>query len=156
MASFDYLDKSLIVSSVATGSISIASFATVIGGPVGITSVSCGLAFSITTRFVKKFLKAIRNKKRKHNKIANNMLTTSKINSIKSKISEPLINNEISHEDFITIVNEEIKYRELKEIIRMVNSKRSDNEKISLTEEGKKIGFNEVIKRKKIINNSLK
>ena len=38
----------------------------------------------------------------------------------------------------------------------MVNSKRSDNEKISLTEEGKKIGFNEVIKRKKIINNSLK
>ena len=119
-------------------------------------SVSCGLAFSITTGFVKKFLKAIRNKKRKHNKIANNMLTTSKTNSIKSKISEPLINNEISHEDFITIVNEEIKYRELKEIIRMVNSKRSDNEKISSTEEGKKIGFNEVIKRKKIINNSLK
>ena len=108
-------------------------------------SVSCGLAFSITTGFVKKFLKAIRNKKRKPNKVANKMLTTSKLNSIKSKISEPLINDEISHEDVITIVNEEIKYRELKEIIRMVNSKRSDNEKISLIEEGKKIGINEVI-----------
>ena len=36
IASFDYFDKSLIVLSVATGSISIASFATVIGAPVGI------------------------------------------------------------------------------------------------------------------------
>ena len=49
VASFDYFDKSLIVLSVATGSISIASFATVIGAPVGIMSASCSLAFSITT-----------------------------------------------------------------------------------------------------------
>ena len=62
IASFDYFDKSLIVLSVATGSISIASFATVIGAPVGIMSASCSLAFSITTGFVKKFLKPTRNK----------------------------------------------------------------------------------------------
>ena len=49
IASFDYLDKSLIVSSVTTGSISIASLAAVIGAPVGIMSASCSLAFSITT-----------------------------------------------------------------------------------------------------------
>ena len=49
IASFDYFDKSLIVLSVTTGSISIASFATVIGAPVGIMSASCSLAFSITT-----------------------------------------------------------------------------------------------------------
>ena len=67
-----------------------------------------------------------------------------------------MINNEISQEDFMTILNEEKKYRELKEIIRMMNSQRSDVEKNSLTEEGKKIGINEVIKRNKIINNSLK
>ena len=36
IASFDYFDKSLIVLSVTTGSISIASFATVIGAPAGI------------------------------------------------------------------------------------------------------------------------
>ena len=36
IASFDYFNKSLIVLSVATGSISIASFATVIGAPGGI------------------------------------------------------------------------------------------------------------------------
>ena len=45
IASFEYLDKSLIVLSVATGSISIASFATAIGVPVGITSGNCSLAF---------------------------------------------------------------------------------------------------------------
>ena len=78
------------------------------------------------------------------------MLARSKLNSIESKISEALINNEISHEDFMTILNEEKKYWELKESIRMMNSQRNDVEKITLIEEGKKIGINEVI------NNSLK
>ena len=84
------------------------------------------------------------------------MLARSKLYSIESKISEVLINNEISHEDFMTILNEEKKYRELKESIRMMNSQRSDVEKVSLIEEGKKIGINQVIKHKEIINNSLK
>ena len=34
------------------------------------------------------------------------MLARSKLNSIESKISEALINNEISHEGFMTILNE--------------------------------------------------
>ena len=66
------------------------------------------------------------------------MLARSKLNSIESKISEALINNEISHEDFMTILNEDKRYRELKESIRMMISQRSDAEKISLIEEGKK------------------
>ena len=84
------------------------------------------------------------------------MLAKSKLNSIESKISEALINNEISHEEFMTIINEEEKYRELKESIRMMNSWRIDAEKVNLIEEGKKIGINEVIKCNEIINNSLK
>ena len=95
-------------------------------------SASCSFAFSITTGFVKKFLKTIGNKK-KHNKIV--ILAGSKLNSIESEISKALINNEISHEDFMTILNEEKKYRELKETIRM---KKSDAEKVNLIEEGKK------------------
>ena len=67
-----------------------------------------------------------------HNKIV------SKLNSIESKISEALINNEISHEDFVTIINEEKKYHELKERIKMMNSERSDVEKVILIEEDKK------------------
>ena len=151
---FDYFDKSSINLSVTTGSISIASFATVFGVPVGMVNVSFSLAFSISTGIIKKLLKTTRNKKKKHNKIV--MLARSKLNSIESKISEALKNNEISHEDFMIIINEEKKYRELKESIRMMNSQRSDTEKINLIEEGKKIGINEVIKRNEIINNSLK
>ena len=63
IVSFEYFDKSLIALSVAMDSISIASFATVIEAPAGIMSASCSLTFSITTGFVKKFLKTIRNKK---------------------------------------------------------------------------------------------
>ena len=75
---------------------------------------------------------------------------------MQSKISKALVNNEISHQDFETIINEEKKYRELKESIRMMNIERSDAKKVSLIEEGKKIGINEVIKRNEIIDNSLK
>ena len=105
IASFDNFDKSLIALSVTTGSISIAWFATVICAPVGIISAGFSLAFSISTEIVKKLLKATRNKNKKHNKIV--MLARSKLNSIKSKMSEALINNEISHEDFMTMINKE-------------------------------------------------
>ena len=75
---------------------------------------------------MKKLLKTTRRKKKKHNKIV--MLARSNLNSTESKISEALTNNEISHEDFMTIINEERKYRELKESIKMMNSQRSDAE----------------------------
>ena len=114
IASFEYFDKSLIVLSVTTGSISIASFATVIGAPVGIISASFSLAFSISTGIIKKLLKTTRNNNKKHNNIV--MLARSKSNSIESKISEALINNVISHEDFMMIIDEEKKYAELKEV----------------------------------------
>ena len=65
IASFDYFDKSLTVLSVTSGSISIASFATVIGAPLGIVSASFSLAFSISTGIVKKLLKTTRKKKKK-------------------------------------------------------------------------------------------
>ena len=66
---FDYFDKSLIVLSATSGSISIASFAAVIGTPVVITSASLSLTFSLCTGLVKELLKATRKKKKKHNKI---------------------------------------------------------------------------------------
>ena len=115
---FNYFDKSLIVLSVTSGTISIASFATVIGIPIGITSASLSLAFSLRTGLVRKLLKATRNKKKKHNKIF--MSARSRLNSIESKISEVLINNQIIHEDFITIINKKRNYRDLKESIRMM------------------------------------
>ena len=90
---FDYFDESWIVLSVISGSIFIASVATVVGIAIGITSASLSLAFSLCARLVKMLLKATRNKKKKHNKIF--MLARSKLNSKESKISEALINNQL-------------------------------------------------------------
>ena len=52
------------------------------------------------------------------------MLARSKLDSIENKISETLMNNQISHEDFMTIINEERNYRKLKESIRMMNGQK--------------------------------
>ena len=64
ITSFDYFNKSLIVVSVTTGSLSIASFAFFIGAHVRMASASFSLAFSISTEIVKKMLKTMQNKKK--------------------------------------------------------------------------------------------
>ena len=53
----DYFDKSSIVLSATRGSISIASFTTIIGTPVGIASASLSLTSSLSTGIVKKTVK---------------------------------------------------------------------------------------------------
>ena len=64
IASLDYFDKSLNVLSILSGSISIASIASVIGIPAGIIGASCSFTLSITSGFVKRFLKTVRNKRK--------------------------------------------------------------------------------------------
>ena len=58
------------------------------------------------------------------------MLARSKLSSIESKISEALINNQISNENFVTSINEERNYRELKESIRM--TKGQEDKKVDI------------------------
>ena len=120
---FDYIDKILIVLSAATGGVSIVSFTSVIGLPVGIGNASFTLIFSLTTGIIKKLLNITRNKKKKHDKIL--MLAKSKLNSIEILISQALIDMEISHEEFVTIFKEKDKYMKMKENIRDKN----ENEK---------------------------
>ena len=64
IASFDYFDTTLIVLSVTTGRMSVPSFSTVIGAPVGIRSASFSVAFLISTGIVKKLLKTTRNREK--------------------------------------------------------------------------------------------
>ena len=66
IASLDYFDKSLNVLSIVSGRISTASFTTLIGAPAGIIGTCCSFTFSITSGFVKMFLKTIRKKKEKN------------------------------------------------------------------------------------------
>ena len=119
--SFDYIDKILIVLSATTIGVSIVSFTTIVGAPVGIPSASFTLIFSLTTGIVKKLLNITRNKKRKHDKIL--MLAKNKLNSIETLISQPLIDMEISPEEFITILNEKYNYEKMKDNLRSENEK---------------------------------
>ena len=121
MATFDYIDKILIVLSATSGGVSISSFTSIVGAPVGIASVSLTLFFSLTTGIVKKLLNITRNKKKKHDKIF--MLAKSKLNSIETLISQALIDMEISHEEFITILKEKDKYEKMKDNLRSENEK---------------------------------
>ena len=121
VAAFYYIDKILIVLSATTGGVSICSFTSVAGAPVGIASASFTLIFSLTTGIVKKLLSITRNKKKKHDKIL--MLAKSKLNSIETLISQALIDMEISHEEFIAIIKEKDIYEKMKENLRSENEK---------------------------------
>ena len=118
---FDYIDQTLIVLSAASGGVSIISFTSIVGAPVGIASASFTVIFSLTTRIVKKLLNITRNKKKKHDKVL--MLAKSKLNSIETLISQALIDMEISHEEFITILKEKDKYEKMKDNLRSENEK---------------------------------
>ena len=95
-ATFDYIDKVLIVLNAASGGVSIISFASVVGAPVGIAGASFTLIFSLTTGIIKKLMSTVRSKKKKHDKIL--MLAKSKLNSIETSVSQALVDMEISHE----------------------------------------------------------
>ena len=101
---FNYINKILVVLSATTGGVSIISFSSVIGAPTGIASAGFTLIFSLATRIVKKLLDITRNKKKKHDKIL--MFSISKFNSIGTLISQALIDMDIRHEEFITILKE--------------------------------------------------
>ena len=121
VTAFDYIDKVLIVLSATTGGVSICSFTSIVGAPVGIASESFTLIFYLTTRIVKKLIVITKNKKKKHNKIL--MLDKSKLNSIETSISQALIDIEISHEEFIAIFKEKDIYEKLKDSLRSENEK---------------------------------
>ena len=70
------------------------------------------LIFSITTGIIKKLLNITRNEKKKHDKIL--MLAESKLNSIESLISQALNDLDISHQEFVIILNEKDKYERMK------------------------------------------
>ena len=86
---FDYIDKILIVLSARSSGVSIISFTSIAGAPIGIVSASLTLIFSLTTGIVKKLLNITRNKRKKHDKIF--MMAKSKLNTIETLLSQALL-----------------------------------------------------------------
>ena len=116
LVSFDYLDKIFITLSASFGTLSIASQATVLGIPAGITGASLILIFTIGTGISKSLLKVTKKRKKKHNKII--VLAKSKLNTIDTLLSSSLNDSEISHEEFTNIITEKSTYENIKENIK--------------------------------------
>ena len=114
--------------SATTGAVCIVYHATVVGAPVGIASAGFTIVFSLTTVIIKKLLSITKSKKKKHDKIP--MLAKSKFNIIQTLVSQALIDMEISHEEFITILRVKNNYEKMKENLRNVNEKLGEINKI--------------------------
>ena len=120
IVAFDYADKLFITLSASFGTLSIASYATVVRIPVGIAGASLTLIFTITTGVVKTLLNITRKKKKKHNKIIT--LARSKLNIIENLISQALVYFEITHKEFSKIIYEENNYEQIIDNIRSLKS----------------------------------
>ena len=123
---FDYTDKVFITLSESFCTSSIASHASVVGIPVGISGASLALIFTVTTGVVKKLLSVTKKKKKKHNKIM--VLARNKLNIVETLLSSALSDFDISHEEFLEIIDEKVKYEEIKENIRNVKHENLDRE----------------------------
>ena len=121
VSTFNYIDKILIVLNAATGGICIISHASVVGAPVEIASAGFIFALVLATGITKKLLKTTKNKKKKHDKIL--MLAKSKLNNIESLVCKALIDMDISHKEFITILKEKDKHEKMKENVRNLSEK---------------------------------
>ena len=113
LVSFDYLDKIFIALSASFGTLSIASFASVVGTPAGIAGSPLTLIFTIGTGISKSLLKLTKKRKKKHYKII--VLAKNKLNMIDTLLSSALNDSEISHEEFTNIINEANIYENIKE-----------------------------------------
>ena len=113
LVSFDYLDKIFIALSASFSTLSIASYASVVGTPASIAGSSLTLIFTIGTGISKSLLNVTRKRKKKHNKII--ALAKNKLNMIDTLLSSALNDSEISHEEFTNIINEANIYENIKE-----------------------------------------
>ena len=125
IAAFDYI----ACLSAASGGIRIISLTSVTGIPAETGSASFTLITSLTTGIIKKLLKITRKKKKKQSKTS--MLAKTKLNSIETLMSQALIDLEITHEEFKTIVDEKQRYQQMKQNIRNI---KSSDEKDKLSE----------------------
>ena len=122
--SFDYLDKIFITLSASFGTLSIASDASVVGIPTGITGASLTLVFTIGTGISKSLLKLTKKRKNKHNKII--VLAKKKLNTIDTLLSSALNDSEISYEEFSNIITEANIYENIKENIQELTTEPSE------------------------------
>ena len=98
IVAFDYADKVFITLSASFGTLSISSYVTIVGIPVGTAGTSLTLIFTVTTGMVKTLLNVTRKKKKKHNKIialARSKLNISSVKSFQKLFMKRIIMNKL-------------------------------------------------------------
>ena len=110
------VDTGLITSTVITGGISIAGFASGVGLPVGIALSGTSLILSFTTAITRQSFKIFTLKQEKHDAIR--LLAQSKFDSIANIISQTMQDGGISPTEFHKVLQEVEKYRRLKADMR--------------------------------------
>ena len=119
-----------ITLSASFSTLSIASYATVVGLPVGIAGSSLTLIFTISTGINKSILELTKKIKKKHNKIMT--LAKNKLNMIDTLLSSALNDSKISHEEFSNIITEKNTYENIKKSIKDLKEENSTAEPSSL------------------------
>ena len=109
--------------SASFGTLSIASYASVVGTPAGIAGSSLTLIFTIGTGISKSLPKVTKKRKKKHIKIV--ILAKIKLNTIDTLLSSALNDSEINHEEFTNIITETNIYENVKENIKELTTEQS-------------------------------
>ena len=110
------VDTGLITSTVITGGISIAAFASGVGLPVGIALSGTSLLLSLSTAITRKSFKMLTVKQEKHGAIK--LLAQKKLDSIANIISQAMQDGDIFPTEFHKVPQEVEKYLKLKADIR--------------------------------------
>ena len=113
--------------SASFGTLSIASYASVVGTPAGITGFSLTLIFTIGTGISKSLLKVTKKRKKKHNKII--AIAKNKLNTIDTLLTSALNDSEISHGEISNIITEANIYESIKENIKELTTEPSSLER---------------------------
>ena len=117
----NYIEHLLILISTVAGCVSISTFTSLVGIPIGITSSAIRLKICVIISGIKKYKSIIKKRKKKHDKILS--LAKSKLNSVQILISKALIDSNTTHNEFVFKDNVPKEFDDMKEEIKNFNDK---------------------------------
>ena len=117
----NYIEQLLILISTVAGCVSISTFTSLVGIPIGITSSAIRLKICVIISGIKKYKSIIKKRKKKHDKILS--LAKSKLNSVQILISKALIDSNTTHNEFVFKNNVPKEFDDMKEEIKNFSDK---------------------------------
>ena len=149
-----YVNYGLTATTIITGSGGIACLSTGIGAPIALALGGISLASTLTSGITHRLSKIYNVKAKKHNDIL--MVAQTVLDSITLKISKAIQDANVTHDEFLQIVNAKQQYLAKKHELRSKSKKALkqiyEKQRLDLIEQGKKEGRDEILK--KVFNTS--